>query len=400
MSSTPLARSEALDGLLGDLRCLDDQDLIDALEDATAARRAADAQEAALLVVLNERSEAAAGMVGAGCEEIGWLLAVSSRSAARLVDSCIELTDRPLVWDGLHLGLIDRIKAIKIVTLLADVPDPLRERLEATAIAYGQLHTAAQLHRKLVAMTCDHDPDQAQRQRAVDNRTVHLEHRGHGMAWVSAYLSAEHAEAFMASLDQLAKSSACADPYAQGEDRTLDQRRADALTGYLEDHTFWDIQVNVTIPADMLLGVETKGASLNGSPVTHALATHLAWSPDARWTRLVTDPLSGVLLDAGREKYEIPKPLRNAVRLRDVTCRWHGCTRKAEYTDTDHVIAHRISKWTKPDDLACLCRHHHRMKTFGTWQTRTTSTYARDITWIAPMGTTRTTKPPDHHRRD
>jgi hypothetical protein len=40
------------------------------------------------------------------------------------------------------------------------------------------------------------------------------------------------------------------------------------------------------------------------------------------------------------------------------------------------------------------------MKTFGTWQTRTTSTYARDITWIAPMGTTRTTKPPDHHRRD
>lgn len=64
---------------------------------------------------------------------------------------------RPLVWDGLYHGLIDRPRALKIVHLLAEVPDPLREQLEAQAIAYGAQHTTAQLHRRLLRMTCDHD---------------------------------------------------------------------------------------------------------------------------------------------------------------------------------------------------------------------------------------------------
>ncbi|MEI2642152.1 MAG: hypothetical protein V9G10_07420 [Candidatus Nanopelagicales bacterium] len=85
---------------------------------------------------LAARAEAAnAGIVGAGVEEIGWLLGLSSRSVGYLVDTCEAIVSRPLVWDGLHTGLIDRPRALKIVHLLADVPDPLREQLEAQAIA-------------------------------------------------------------------------------------------------------------------------------------------------------------------------------------------------------------------------------------------------------------------------
>ncbi len=180
----------------------------------------------------------------------------------------------------------------------------------------------------------------------------------------------------------------------------MEQRRADALVGLITDRTTWDVHVAISIPADMLMGVETAGADLNGSPVTHALALHLAWSPDARWTRLVTDPLTGVLLDPGSTRYEIPKKLRHAIRLRDETCRWPGCTRKAEYTDTDHVIPHRLSGHTSADGLVCLCRYHHRLKTFGHWKIHTKSTYALDLHITAPLGTTRTTRPPQHPRRD
>ena len=81
---------------------------------------------------------------------------------------------RPLVWDGLHQGLIDRTRAVKIVHLLAEVPDPAREHLEARAIAYGAEHTTAQLHRYLLRLTCDHDPDETLRKQALDNRGVAL----------------------------------------------------------------------------------------------------------------------------------------------------------------------------------------------------------------------------------
>ena len=399
MSTILPTASPVLTETLAGFDALDDQASLEDVAAAEQAQRRTDAIHAARIVSIAARGDTAGGMPGAGREELAWLLNRSSRSTAYLVDTSAELVSRPLVWDGLHQGLIDRTQGLKIVKLLAQVPDPAREQLEAKAIAYGSTHTTAQLHRKLLAMTCDNDPDETLRKQAVDNRGVTVIARGHGMTSIGIDLSAEHAEAFIQGLDRLATSDDCPDPHHQGQARTLDQRRADALTGFLDQHTTWDVHAEVTIPADMLLGVETTGADLNGSPITHRLAKHLAWSPDARWTRLVTDPLTGVLLDAGTTKYEIPKKLRDAVRKRDETCRWPGCTRKAEYTDTDHVTPYRITGHTSPDELTCLCRWHHRQKTFGNWKITTRSTYALDLQITAPLGTTRTS-PPNHHRRD
>ena len=397
--STPTA-SSALEVLRAQFRALDDQEHLDDLQTAEQARRRDDAIHAVRVRELAARAEAAnAGIVGAGVEEIGWLLGLSSRSVGYLVDTCEAIVSRPLVWDGLHTGLIDRPRALKIVHLLADVPDPLREQMEAQAIAYAAEHTNAQLHRKLLRMTCDNDPEETQRQEAIDHRGVCVIPKGHGMASIAIDISAEQAHAFIQSLDGYAKQKQC-DPYQQGDARSLEQLRADALVGWLDEHTTWNIDVQVVIPADMLLGVETKGADLNGSPVTHSLALQLAWSPDARWTRLVTDPLTGVLLDAGTTKYEIPAKLRTAVRLRDGICRWPNCTRPAEYTDTDHVDAHRHSHWTEPDGLVCLCRYHHRLKTFGKWTIGTGNRYAMDLIITGPLGTTRTTYPKRYPRRD
>ena len=392
--------SAALEALRAGFQAMDDQAHLDDLHTAEQARRRADAVHAVRVAELAERATAAShGLHAAGVEEIGWALGISSRSAAYLVDTCQALTARPLVFDGLHTGLIDRARALKIVHLLAEVPDPLREQLEAEAIGYAATHTAAQLHRKLLRMTCDNDPDETLRKQALDNRGVSVVPRGHAMSSICIDISAEQAEAFIQGLDSYATSHDCPDPYQQGEHRNRDQLRADALVALIADRSVWDVHVQVSIPADMLMGVETEGADLNGSPITHNLALHLAWSPDARWTRLVTDPLTGVLLDAGTTKYEIPKRTRNAVRLRDQTCRWHGCTRKAEYTDTDHVIPHRLSNWTHPDDLVCLCRYHHRLKTFGNWQITTNTTYALDLQITSPLGTTRTTRPRTFPRR-
>jgi hypothetical protein len=378
---------------------MDDQQITDELHGVEAQIRALQAHKALVVTEVVGRIESTGASVSGAADEVGLMLAVSSRSADHLCGTSLQLCEREVVWEALRDARVDLSKAQCILRELADIPDPRREDLELIALGFAEQHTVHQLKTKLLTLTCDTDPDEKLRKEALDNRGVWFTPRGHGMADVHGYLSAEQAEAFAQALDALAASADCPDPHGQGDERTLAQRRADALTGFLEQHTTWDITAQVVIPADMLLGVETSGAELNGSPCTHALARLLAWSPDARWQRLVTDPLTGTLLDAGTEKYEIPDKLRTAVRLRDRTCRFPGCTAKAEYTDTDHVLPWPKGK-TRAHDLVCLCRRHHRLKTFARWRLQTERGPARDLTWTGPLGTTRTTGPHTFHRRD
>lgn len=230
--------------VLGGFEVLDDQDLTDALQARVAARRRMDAEDAAFFRVLHNRIvDANNGFLAGACAEIGLMLGISTRSAEFLVDAGYELTSRPVVWQALRDGLIDQVKARKIVTVLDGFTDPERTELERIAVGYAATHTAAQLHRRLVRMTCDEDPDEKARRAAIGNRGVSLIEAGHGMAIVSIYTSVEHAVAFVAGIDRLAAAGDCPDPYRQGDSRSAEQRRADALIGFLEDHSFWDVAV-------------------------------------------------------------------------------------------------------------------------------------------------------------
>ncbi|WP_376691153.1 HNH endonuclease [Wenzhouxiangella sp. EGI_FJ10409] len=67
----------------------------------------------------------------------------------------------------------------------------------------------------------------------------------------------------------------------------------------------------------------------------------------------------GATLDVGRRTRSIPPSIRRALQRRDQGCRFPGCTAHK------HVDAHHVVHWadggeTKLDNLATLCRHHHR----------------------------------------
>ncbi|MGL5808404.1 MAG: HNH endonuclease signature motif containing protein, partial [Nocardioides sp.] len=74
------------------------------------------------------------------------------------------------------------------------------------------------------------------------------------------------------------------------------------------------------------------------------------------------------LNDAVRvDQYEVPDRIAERVTLRDGACAFPWCTRPARGCDTDHVVPYARGGPTSTDNLAALCRGHHRLKTHTGW---------------------------------
>ena len=80
------------------------------------------------------------------------------------------------------------------------------------------------------------------------------------------------------------------------------------------------------------------------------------------WKRLITDPVSGVVIDVGRTRYRPPAGLTDLVRARDRVCVFPTCQTPAERCDIDHLTAWSQGGTTSLDNLVVLCETHHRLK--------------------------------------
>ncbi|TFV57124.1 HNH endonuclease [Geodermatophilus sp. DF01-2] len=81
------------------------------------------------------------------------------------------------------------------------------------------------------------------------------------------------------------------------------------------------------------------------------------------------------------------------ITTRDRSCRHPGCDNRAGWADADHVIPHAAGGATDCSNLCCLCRRHHRLKTFAPGWTYT-MTPDGILTVTTPAGVTRTSRPP------
>jgi hypothetical protein len=84
---------------------------------------------------------------------------------------------------------------------------------------------------------------------------------------------------------------------------------------------------------------------------------------------------------------------RRFVKHRDRSCRHPNCGRPVGRVDLDHVVAYGDGGATDCDNLCCLCRRHHRLKTHAPgWRFVLTADGRLRVT--TPSGVTRTTRPP------
>jgi hypothetical protein len=96
-------------------------------------------------------------------------------------------------------------------------------------------------------------------------------------------------------------------------------------------------------------------------------------------------------------QHDPPEAMADHVRLRDPVCVFPGCQRSSRACDLDHIEPYipialgGPPGQTHQDNLAPLCRHHHRMKTHGGWSyLRTPDGSYR---WSSPIGRSFTVLP-------
>ena len=133
--------------------------------------------------------------------------------------------------------------------------------------------------------------------------------------------------------------------------------------------------------------------------------TSARWSPPTRSSTWCANPDAQVIvkpvIDLNEhihvEGYEVPARLREQTILRDHTCVFPWCTRSARKADADHVIPYAEGGTTSSDNIAPLCRRHHRLKTHsdvGLHDART-----RVLPVVEPARLPVPARPPRHPRR-
>ncbi len=332
-------------------------------------------------------------------EDVGCALRLSPLTAQRRLAVAETLAQTlPEAGRALRRGRISYLHAMTLAEatygLDADVASAVEERVLRRA--GGQ--TLAEFKRSVRRAVHALNPARVEEQRAhaMSERRVCVTARDDGMAELWALLPAEGAAAVMAAVDALASVTSATDP------RSADQRRADALVDLgvaaLYDPLLPKAQgmrpsIHVTVAASTLLGLDEQPGELAGhGPIPASVARRLAADETGTWRRLLTDPATGALLDYGRETYRPPRDLTEFVITRDQTCAFPGCSRAARCCDLDHRILYDKGGLTSPENLAALCKRHHRVKHEAGWRLdRTTNGSYR---WTSPLGHHYETQPP------
>lgn len=112
--------------------------------------------------------------------------------------------------------------------------------------------------------------------------------------------------------------------------------------------------------------------------------TAWALATGGTWRRLVTDPISGVVLDVGRTRYRPPAGLADLVRARDRSCVFPTCQIPAQRCDIDHLTPWSRGGTTSLDNLTVLCQAHHHLKHTPGWSLARLDDGA--LLWRTPSG--------------
>ncbi|MGX1702960.1 DUF222 domain-containing protein [Microbacterium sp. NPDC055357] len=349
------------------------------------------------VAAMSDAAQYGAGLAGVAERsvrlELAAALRITEHAAERLMVRADALVHRyPAALTSLGAARISEQHAAVLVDLLDPLDPVLREALTARAVTLAETQPVGVFRRKLrdLIETDRHTTLTERHTVALRQRHVRVETVDDGMAWLTAYLPAVEAHAIHGRVTAIAKTLG-----GDNDDRSLDERRADALCDLLIDGdttTHPDSArgirptVVVTVPALALLGTgeDSVPATVEGiGPIPIERARELCGSADG-WMRVLTHPETGMVLSVGRRQYQPPKSLRKLAAWRADRCMAPGCGIPAWRCQIDHSIAWEHGGTTALTNLAPLCTGHHTIKHHGRWAL--TQMDNGTIEWTSPTG--------------
>ncbi|HVV08126.1 HNH endonuclease [Amycolatopsis sp.] len=325
-------------------------------------------------------------------DEIALELHITRNAAASQLALAGALVTRlPRVLAEIEAGTIDLHKAAKVHAVSSALSDEKCRKLDALLAPRLARRDATQIRRAARDLVHRIDPDgSAERAaRRREDRKVQIVHEDDAMATLVAYLPAETAAASYSRIDAMARRRR-----KNGDVRTLDQLRADTLSGLLLGKSHSDVlgTVFLHVPIGTALGVTEHGAVLEGhGPIPGTIAREILNNPNSVWKKVLTDPASGAVLDVGRRTRRPPAAVRDFVRARDRECGVAHCHRPAHHAQLDHAQRWRHRGRTSTANLHALCAHHNRLREKPRW----------DVLFSHATGETTITSPAgrSHHDR-
>src|SRR4051794_35720658 len=329
----------------------------------------------------------------------------------------------PATFAALRRGQLDERRAGVLADVLQHTMPALSRAVEEALLPEAGELSLASLRTRALALLIELDATAVEQRHkeakaAADVRSYDV---GDGMATLAGDMTVEEAAACHAVIDQLARMAK-----ADGDDRPIGAIRSAIMSMLImrpADHGLSDVtvhlavtttleglegrsarggEVNVSaIPADQLRDLLRRVGALDLTPpesgsLTFALTDDrgqlLATVTAAELTRLArkgcpahpeaadpgaADPGAAAGTVAGgcdcpvagmpspTDAYEPTAAQERFINTRDRRCRMPNCGQRVGWADHDHVMPHAQGGETTCVNLCCLCRSHHRLKTFA-----------------------------------
>jgi hypothetical protein len=348
-----------------------------------------------VLCALRDRTEANAAPgedkdwereeLAAGCRLSGHEARVRMQTALALRDRLTQTAA------ALSAGAISDRHAQALAIETAPLPDSHAQLVEQQVLSDPRRVSARQFRDRARLLTAGLLPAVSvlQGADARANRSVRAWHNGDGTGELTALLPAADLAAVTYAIDALAG------PWGPSDERSAEQRRADALIDLTTRGTqpttthatppgpFGRAAVVLHIPFGLFTRDGTPAApTINGEPVDPATTRKI--SCDSTLWRILTDPANDETIDANWS-IRTPSPaLRRALHVRDEgSCTFPGCTRHT------NLHAHHIVHWldggpTTLANLTLLCPRHHHAIHDAAWHLDRHDNGS--LTWRTPHG--------------
>ena len=343
-------------------------------------------------------------------------------------------TKLPATLAALRAGELDERRASQLADVLQHTTAHVAGQVEATLIGEATALSVARLKARAIEELLRLDAAAADERRAAAERAadVHLYPSAtDGRTTLAADLPTDEAVECHDLVDQLASMLK-----ADGDDRPIGALRAHVLSTLIRrpaDSGLPPVAADVRVTAD--LGALSSGAGpaeVNGLPITVGHVRELLarvgalglTAPDGGSLTFAVTGTDGELLatttpaelarvarrgcsahpatlcrcpvlgpPSTTDAYQPTDRQRAFVTARDQRCRFPNCGQRVGGADLDHVVEHARGGATDCANLCCLCRSHHRLKTFAPgWRFRMGADGTLAVT--TPSGVTRTTRPP------